>query len=108
MATTWEVYNNMMVAKERQEKFGGSMWDIMTIFMTGDDEKFIEDFVKRMPCYFCIGPFFTHKKELNIEFNKDVETNRRNLWSIRCLLLSKYKDTDDDFKKYLNFLILDK
>lgn len=114
MSSTQEIYDRMMITKQRQEKFGGSMWDIMTILMTGDDEKFIEDFVNRMPCKFCIKPFFDKKKELNIEFNKDIETNRRNLWKIRCPLNinsnyeTKWKDTDEDYNKYLKFLLLDK
>ena len=109
-----ELYDDMMITKQRQTKFGGAMWDVMTILMNGDDEEFIVDFVKRMPCKYCIEPFFNKKKELNIEFNKDVETNRRNLWKIRCPLNinnhyeTKWKDTDEEYEKYLKFLILDK
>ena len=111
--STQEAYDKMMITKERQTKFGGAMWDVMTLLMDGDDEEFIVDFVNRMPCKYCIGPFFKKKKELNIEFNKDVETNRRNLWKIRCPLNivnyeTKWKDTDEDYEKYLKFLILDK
>tara|TARA_R110002126_G_scaffold144407_2_gene290526 strand:+ start:2281 stop:2583 length:303 start_codon:yes stop_codon:yes gene_type:complete len=98
-----------MSAGSVNAKFGGAWWDTLFLFVRDNDEKFIRDFVGRMPCPKCSNEFY--KKLEGISLEGDVWTIRRKLWSIRCLIHAvKYagKDTDKDYNDYLNFLMINK
>lgn len=86
---------------------GGKLWDSLFILVKDNDKDFIIDYINRLPCDFCIKD--THEKlnKLNLDFdNKSINETRRLLWTLRCNLIKKYNDTDEDFNNYLDYLRL--
>jgi hypothetical protein len=45
------------------------------------------------------------KIEKHYDFKeKSIDETRRMLWSLRCSLIGKYKDDDESFNRYIDFL----
>lgn len=92
-------------------KFGGAWWDTLFLFVRDNDDKFIRDFVDRIPCPVCVEFFYKKIEVLNMDFTGDKWDTRRKLWTIRCYIdAKKYRDKDneEDYNKYLEFLTLSK
>jgi len=90
-------------------KFGGCFWDTLNIFVGDNDNKFILDFINRLPCDDCKRRFLKSLKYNKYDFsNKNKNEIRRTLWSIRCDQDPKYKDKDttEDFNSYMKFLLI--
>ena len=73
-----------------------------------DDDDFILEFAKRLPCHSCYKGFLRESKKYNLKCNK--EECWRKLWTIRCNIDEKYKnyDNEDRFNNYLVYLSLKK
>jgi len=92
---------------EITKKFGGAFWDTLFIFVKDDDDEFILEFIKRLPCHSCYKSFLRESKKYNLCCNK--KECRRKLWSLRCIIDKKYKDCDNEnnYNDYLMFLLLE-
>lgn len=93
--------NNLML------DHGGKFWDTLFILVKENDKEFIINYINRLPCKTCINDSILKIDRLNLDFvNKSVNETRRLLWTLRCNLIKRYKDTDEDFNNYLEYLRL--
>lgn len=92
---------------EQKIHHGGKWWDTLFIFIQDNDEKFILDFVERLPCINCKKHFLEQVPNYNLNQNKNELY--KILWQIRCIIdKEKYKDKNDlnALKDYLNYLYI--
>ena len=50
---------------EKMEKHGGKMWDSLFLLVKDNDEKFIKDYIDRLPCDKCSLGFKEYMKKYN-------------------------------------------
>jgi len=98
----------MSAGNKVMKNHGGKLWDALFLIIKDNDKDFIIDYIKRIPCEYCIKDTL-NKIEKYYDFNnKSVEEIRRLLWSLRCRLISKYKDTDEDYNNFIDYLNINK
>ena len=94
----------MPAGSKIMKNHGGSMWDTLFIMVKDNDEDFIMEFIKRTPCIMCMNHALK-KIEKHYDFKeKSIDETRRLLWSLRCSLIGKYKDDDESFNRYIDYL----